>query len=82
MKGPVRVKFVPIKDGDIIEETSKMDEALHFVGFKPGPAGKRAGWLVYLIHEGSATGRSWNGQPLIQRIPASTGIYHRRRPAA
>ena len=58
MKGPATVRFIPIKDGDILDDGSDSQYAKrfdsktvnHLVGFKPGRAGQREGWLVYLVH--------------------------------
>jgi hypothetical protein len=58
VKGPATVRFVPIKDGDVIDDGSDSVFAKrnstktvnHLVGFKPGRAGQREGWLVYLVH--------------------------------
>lgn len=59
MKGSATVRFIPVKDGDIVDDGSdsayqrshSSQTVNHFVGFKPGRAGKREGWLVYLVHE-------------------------------
>ena len=79
MQGPTRVQFVPIKDGDVIEEDPSPESAIHFVGFKPGRAGKREGWLVYLIHTNPSTrAPRWGEQHRRQvKIGKKFGVHKR-----
>lgn len=80
MRGPTRVQFVPVKDGDIIEQDTP-DGAIHFAGFKPGRAGKREGWLVYLVHTNPATepNTSWpyHGRKVV-KLGKNFGVHKRR----
>ena len=71
MKGPVRVVFMPIKDGDVIElnDTYQGHTIVHMEGFKPGPARERSGWLVLLVHEGNIPVRDYAGRQSVVKIP-------------
>lgn len=85
MNGPTKVQFIPVKDGDVIEEDSP-EAGIHFVGFKPGRAGKREGWLVYLVHTNPSTiaDTSW-GRPHGARKTIKLGKdfgVHKRRASA
>lgn len=81
MRGPTKVQFVPVKDGDVIEQDDTPEGAVHFVGFKPGRAGKREGWLVYLVHTNPAS-RSKSSWPYhgreIVRVGKNVGVHKRR----
>ena len=83
MRGPTRVQFVPVKDGDIIEQDDTPEGAIHFVGFKPGRAAKREGWLVYLVHVNPATAAdtSWGAgyrARKVVKIGKNVGVHKRR----
>lgn len=43
-----KVVFLPVKHGDLIDEGGGAHD---FLGFKPGRASKREGWLVYAVAE-------------------------------
>ena len=68
--GPKRVRFIPVKDGDIIELGDSgmpgIAGAHKLIGFKPGPGPKAAGWIVVLVEESA---------------PAK-GMPHKRRSSA
>jgi hypothetical protein len=65
--------FMPIKEGDVVDLGSNIggEQITHEVGFKPGPARTRSGWLVLLVHEGEGHGRGYNGRQTTFRIPRS-----------
>lgn len=73
MRGPTRVEFMPIKHGDMIDISGMENHtSVHVMGFKPGPARSRAGWLVLLVHEGTVRRKaSWpnNGRTETVSIP-------------
>lgn len=60
--GPMEIRFVPVTEGDVVEVPMKKvrsgwggesyidPQTNHLLGFKPGRAGKREGWLVYGVH--------------------------------
>jgi len=55
---------MPIKHGDMVD-ISGMEgyDNVHVMGFKPGAARARAGWLVLLVHEGDQQVRlTWPNQ--------------------
>jgi hypothetical protein len=70
-----------VKDGDVIEQDDTPEGAVHFVGFKPGRAGKREGWLVYLVHTNPATKTDTRfghlGQQLIVKVGKKVGVHKR-----
>ena len=70
MRGPTRVEFMPIKHGHVID-ISGMEggTTIHEIGFKPGPARSRSGWLVMLVHEGEYRDTAWpHHKPGVRRI--------------
>jgi hypothetical protein len=71
MKGPCRVEFMPIKDGDIIDLMERVGDhtVVHQLGFKPGPARTRSGWLVLLVHEGDQSYTDYRGFTTTVKIP-------------
>jgi hypothetical protein len=50
-----RVRFIPVKDGDIVELGDSGLPAIagrhKLIGFKPGPGPRPNGWIVVLIDE-------------------------------
>lgn len=73
-KGPARVEFMPIKDGDIVDlnDSFQGHTIVHQMGFMPGPARSRSGWLVLLVHEEPIQYKStYSNQPMTLKIPKS-----------
>lgn len=73
MKGPARVEFMPIQHGDVIDlnDGHLGHTIVHQIGFKPGPARSRSGWLVLLVHEGELPYLSATGHRATLKIPRS-----------
>lgn len=76
--GPKRVRFIPVKDGDVVElgDTGPLHTS-HYatrtphivIGFKPGPGPQANGWLVILVDE-AVRGRD-NVRPVKRRSAVS-----------
>ena len=43
------VRFIPVKHRQAIDTANLGDSLCRVVGFKPGPAKKREGWLVVIV---------------------------------
>jgi hypothetical protein len=73
VKGPCRVEFMPIKDGDVVDlmDSYQGHTIVHEFGFKPGPARSRSGWLVLLVHEGDIRYTDYQGKTSTVSIPKS-----------
>lgn len=72
MRGPTRVVFMPVKDGDVIDISGMRGHtSVHHIGFKPGPARSRSGWLVLLVHEGTSQQADSYGRPQPIEVPKS-----------
>ena len=65
MFGPKRVRFIPVRDGDVVElgESGPLTTNYYatktphiVIGFKPGPGPRAEGWIVMLVDE-EAKGR-------------------------
>jgi hypothetical protein len=75
---------MPIKDGDVIDITGMIGDhtTVHQIGFKPGPARSRSGWLVLLVHEGKLTHRRYDGRIENVSIPKAAAPKKLRGPRA
>lgn len=81
MRGPTRVEFMPIKHGDVIDISGmKGYTNIHEIGFKPGPARTRSGWLVLLVHEGDFQDRDYSGRTSKMTIPKTAAPKKLRGP--
>lgn len=58
--GPLTVRYIPIKDGDVVElgDTAPHSFSLYaahsrhiLLGFKPGTGPKASGWIVVLVQD-------------------------------